>query len=502
MPDKNKIYFARRLPTVTVAAKKIKYNAGYDDNGNPIYTNDYTKSNEYANRIIPEGDIEKRRKQWYNENVSSNGIVKPGLKGYASDVARVAEYGIGGPIILMAGAAPLLESAGGISMAGLKPGGAFWANPITKGMITGKTVSTGVDIASKSITGNTWSDNAANAIKFTTGWNPRNSAWASWIPDATNPGWWLNPNRSINLINNGVDKISVPINNLIEKYPILEQYPRYIAGKFKYGFDAKLPNLYRKVKALPIIKNNKIQISNPNNRFAFDNGLGEESPLITNMTSDAPVRRHDYGDWDRALTLNFPGKSLLGRHVISTRPSDTFTYGDDIWLPIKKVTGITGRKKEINFLNNNKIKSITSDNAKKYWSEESNDLINKINKTRFDRYKQRNNGIRIVKNPVDNFDNYSKEIERLTRDNFIYPRIKDYKFMDYVFKPRYQSEVIPKLNITEDNLMNTPLGDWYSNSALRHYYNDNSRFKNVMYNAATPVESTFRTLLNIGLKDK
>ena len=103
---------------------------------------------------------------------------------------------------------------------------------------------------------------------------------------------------------------------------------------------------------MPAIENGMVKISTPQNRFAFENGYGEESPLITNFTTDAPVRSHSAGNWDRGVTLAIPGKKLLGKNVISTRPSDTFTYGNNIQVSAGDVSAITGRQKEIDFLRN------------------------------------------------------------------------------------------------------------------------------------------------------
>ena len=115
------------------------------------------------------------------------------------------------------------------------------------------------------------------------------------------------------------------------------QYVRYGLGKakgFLEGDVPQLPQLYRKVKGIPTIEDGKMVLSTPVNRFAFENGMGQESPLITNFTTDVGVRRHADGNWNWAPTLSFPGETLLGKRVVSTRPSDTFTYGDKINVPL------------------------------------------------------------------------------------------------------------------------------------------------------------------------
>ena len=129
------------------------------------------------------------------------------------------------------------------------------------------------------------------------------------------------------------------------------QYLRYPIGKAIYGYDAQFPTLYRKIKSLPTEpQDGVIQISNPGNRFMFSD-TKQESPIITNFTYDAPVRKHSNGNWDSGFTLAIPGKKLLGKNVISTEPSDLFTYGDNIRVPLKDVTLISGNQKELDLAN-------------------------------------------------------------------------------------------------------------------------------------------------------
>lgn len=49
------------------------------------------------------------------------------------------------------------------------------------------------------------------------------------------------------------------------------------------------------------------------------------------------------GNWE-AFNINIiKGKNLLGKNVISTKPQDTFTYGDVIRVPKKDITTIPSR---------------------------------------------------------------------------------------------------------------------------------------------------------------
>lgn len=286
--------------------------------------------------------------------------------------------------------------------------------------------------------------------------------------------------------------------------PIM-QYVRYPIGKIRFGFDAQLPTLYRKVKSLPTIENGTIKISTPQNRFAFENGYGEESPLITNFTTDAPVRSHSAGNWDRGVTLAIPGKKLLGKNVISTRPSDTFTYGNDIQVNVGDVTAITGRQKEIDFLTNRGINTITSDKLKSKFAEDAVKYMQDIAKTRATYPKvfgQKGIVLLKPKTPIEDFSNYAAEVENTSRDFFTSPTLKDYKFMDYVFRPKYTSETIPVYNVSSlESLNQAPqLGEWVGEDTKRMYLLDANRWKNVMYDPSTFAESQFRQGLNIGLK--
>ena len=304
------------------------------------------------------------------------------------------------------------------------------------------------------------------------------------------------------------NKIGTAVAEYAAEHPGVYQYPRYAIGKFKYGFDAELPTLYRKIRNLPKVENGRLQVSNPNNRFAFDNGYGEESPILTNFTTDAPVRSHGNGNWDNFLTLSFPGRTLLGKKVVSTRPSDTFVFGDNISVPIKDVRAFTGRQKELNFLHDNGIPYTTSPDAKIYYEAAIKDYSDQAAKFSQDQQRiaeeKADGKMPLWKpdEPAGDFNNYAREIEGLTRDTYKAPTAKDYAFMDYVFKPQYSSQTIPVVeDLTLKSARKFPLfGEWAGSSQRLKYLGDPSKWKNVMYDPLTPIESDFRKGLNIYLK--
>lgn len=224
------------------------------------------------------------------------------------------------------------------------------------------------------------------------------------------------------------------------------QYLRFVGGKLKYGFDAKLPDLIRRTEK-PMLRtnvmrrNSPIRVSPIENRFRFED-TGEFSPVITNFTTDLPVIPNNGGSWEGFNIGIIKGNQLLGKNVISTRPMDTFTYGDKIIVPKRNIT-----------------------------------IIPNVNK----------NGIVP-----------EQELMKKFFENYKRPTLKDYKFMDYVFRPKYTSEVIPNTKLTFENASAHPLGKYLFDGDMRQRINQ--PFKNVMYDIAPTVESEFRNDLGIVLR--
>lgn len=224
------------------------------------------------------------------------------------------------------------------------------------------------------------------------------------------------------------------------------QYLRFVGGKLKYGFDAKLPDLIRRTEK-PMLRinvmrrNSPIRVSPIENRFRFED-TGESSPVITNFTTDLPVIPNNGGSWEGFNIGIIKGNQLLGKNVISTRPMDTFTYGDKIIVPKRNIT-----------------------------------IIPNVNK----------NGIVP-----------EQELMKKFFENYKRPTLKDYKFMDYVFRPKYTSEVIPNTKLTFENASAHPLGKYLFDGDMRQRINQ--PFKNVMYDIAPTVESEFRNDLGIVLR--
>lgn len=224
------------------------------------------------------------------------------------------------------------------------------------------------------------------------------------------------------------------------------QYLRFIGGKFKYGFDAKLPDLIRRTQTpMPRLyqmrKNSPIVVSPIENRFRFKS-TGQASPVITNFTTDLPVIPNEGGSW-KGFDINIiKGNQLLGKNVISTKPMDTFTYGDKIKVPRRAIKTISSKQGTV---------------------------------------------------PEEQLmQQFLREYKR--------PTLKDYQFMDYVFQPNYPSGVTPNIPLTINNSSSHPLGKYISNADMRSRLNQ--PWENVMYDIAPPVESIFRNNLGIVLRSE
>lgn len=265
--------------------------------------------------------------------------------------------------------------------------------------------------------------------------------------------------------------------------------PRYYAGKLYYGTDVEIPALYRKINSSPIVKDGKVQITTPNNRFAYISN-GEENPIITNMTTDAPVRSNNGGNWDSADVLAFPGKTLLGKNVISTRPSDTFTFGDNITVPASKVTFYSGDKNILAKAEKEGIRTVTTPTLQKV-IDDAEELANFT-------------GIQLRK---PNYVAYTNEMQRLTRENHRSPTLKDYKFMDWVFQPKYKSEVYPfqdlsNIQMNDLGLLPEVISKRLGNTTSRKYLLNPKEWRNVLYDPATTAEWDFRSSKGIDLKNR
>lgn len=88
-----------------------------------------------------------------------------------------------------------------ITLPSLAPGSAFWANPLTRQMVTGMLGGEGLNLASQLFNGNTWGQNVGHATNILTGYNPNNHALGRLITNMSNPGYiYSTPERLISLL--------------------------------------------------------------------------------------------------------------------------------------------------------------------------------------------------------------------------------------------------------------------------------------------------------------
>lgn len=248
------------------------------------------------------------------------------------------------------------------------------------------------------------------------------------------------------------------------------QYLRYIGGKLKYGFDAKMPDLYRRYLTLPDMSGKYTTLSPIDSRFAYE--TGDISPTITNFTTDYPVLPNNGGDWSLRPILKIPGKALLGKKVISTRPSDTFTFGENIKVPTKDI-------------------QVFDRNTNQELQEAFQNAVQNRENRRVGRF--------IFDKPRDYGQDFEQALLKVATDG-MRPRLKDYQFMDYVLRPKYQSQVYDIDVLNSKNLPDDIL-DIMSNSQSRRQLLD-GHYKNVVYDPSSPVESQFRKSKGIILRDR
>ena len=275
------------------------------------------------------------------------------------------------------------------------------------------------------------------------------------------------------------------------------QYFRYPIGKMMYGVDAKFPTIYRKFKGSVVQPNNDgvIELTNPNPRFAFvgDNGpamSGQKSPVITNMSYGNSVRSHSSGNWDRGYTLAFSGKNLLGKRVVSTEPSDLFTYGSKITPKAKDVTIISGDPMELQTAAQYGMKTASSPELQATYSNAAQGTKRAYFTTK--------SGAKLNLTKED-YSKYAREMRKLERQLFGDIRQKDVDFMNFVLRPDIEGKLYDKSVLQQLKTMPDDVGEWVGNSSRRGYLYDDDEFGQLIYDPHSPVESQWRSETGIDL---
>lgn len=278
------------------------------------------------------------------------------------------------------------------------------------------------------------------------------------------------------------------------------QYIRYPIGKMKYGFDAKFPTLYRKFKGGVVQPTeDAIQLTNPDSRFAFYGKTakggysGQQSPDITNMSYGNSVRSHGQGNWDSGYTLAFPGEELVGKRVISTEPSDLFTYGSRVSPKTKDVTLISGDPSELKLAEQYGMQTATSPELQGAYDTA-------INGTRNAKFTT--SGGRTLSLVKEDYSEYAKEMRKLERQLFGDIRQKDVDFMNFVLRPEIEGKLYDKSVLSSVKEMPDDVGEWVGSSSRRGYLYDEDEFGRLIYDPLSPVESRWRDRIGINLKSR
>lgn len=311
--------------------------------------------------------------------------------------------------------APVLGIAGAEALPFLAPGtvGGTLIGETAGGMAMGELLNKGTEM----LTGRNWGDSVRNTLESTFGYNPESWSWGqgayNLATDMTNPGYWNGSKWLKNTVNGANEIARTVTNDILSNNPGIVQYPRYWYGKTIKYRGAELPTIYRKIKGNSISTDteNVVFTNNPSRFRVVETG---KDPLITNFTTDMPVLSHGEGNWDIADTYAIPGNSLLGKRVISTRPSDTFTINDIVKIPKKKVTLITGDPQSITAAQNSGIgKIVSTDRLKEALIRDiaDNDAANAGSRFRFRK---------------DDFSRYARMMRNEARVNFRTPTLKDY----------------------------------------------------------------------------
>lgn len=356
-------------------------------------------------------------------------------------------------------------------------------NTITLGGLNNTLPSQWIRRAYDAISGNLTADSWINGNSgIVPSWYEKEHPGYSAIANGLVDFWTLGGKQ---LLNHSIQDMAVAGKQLLTDPAPVMQYLRYPIGKIMYGMDAQFPTLYRKLKSPKLsFDDGMIQISNPESRFAYE-ATGEESPIITNFTYDAPVRSHGSGDWDSGFTLAIPGrKALLGKNVMSTEPSDLFTFGDNIKMNSKDVTLISGDADELQAAVQYGIKTKTSPKLQSAFPEDEGF----------------SNGIYLTK---PDYSKYAKEMELFAREVFGSPTKRDIDFMNYVLQPKIKGQVYNPNML--DYLIREgvePFGDRIGNARLREYFLDPDRWANLLYDPATHAEANFRKANGIVLKKR
>lgn len=250
-------------------------------------------------------------------------------------------------------------------------------------------------------------------------------------------------------------------------------------GKVFYP-DAEMPTIYRKTNPVPDIVEGNIQMTNPRTRWVDTN---DQPFTVTNMTTDLPVRPHKAAKrgWQESNAYAYSGDELLDYDLWSTRPSDTFSINEHVEVPVSRTRVVSGdadfigaaSQKGLNVTTNEKLKGL-------YKGASSSDRLTKAD-----------------------YGPYAKAVQEEVTSPYRRPTARDYKYMDFVYRPVFRSNVFDRALFTDPveaakTVYGKPLDelDQFHLKALEEDWLNS----NILYDSSTPAEHGLRGILGIKRK--
>lgn len=241
--------------------------------------------------------------------------------------------------------------------------------------------------------------------------------------------------------------------------------------------DAEMPTVYRKTNPVPDIVEGNIQMTNPRTRWVDTN---DQPFTVTNMTTDLPVRPHKTAKrgWMESNAYAYSGNELLDYDLWSTRPSDTFSVNEHVEVPVNKTRVVSGDTEFVDVASQKGLNVTTNEELQRLYREAASS----------DRFTKADYGP------------YAKAVQEEITSSYRRPTAKDYKYMDFVYRPVFRSNVFDKSLFTEPiEAVRTVYGkspDELDPFRLRAFEEDwfNS---NVLYDSSTPAEHGLRGILGI-----
>lgn len=258
-----------------------------------------------------------------------------------------------------------------------------------------------------------------------------------------------------------------------------------LVGKIAHDYlgQAQKPMLYRKL-------HEPVKINSEGKLVFSSSRTGDGHDGITNFTTDRPVVSHSKGNWDGSDTYVINPNVVNSKNYISLDPSDTFVKQlDGIYANRNQAIMITGNPESIKYAQDNNIKFYTNDELQRAW-----DLPESM---------RPKSGFKAAMYKP-NYSNYAKVMDKVAR-SYNNPTVKDYNLLSR--ETGLPSSVVTNKNsafnffklLTEEDAHKAvyPNGRPANLKRLGKEKSlvSKSPYNNVFYDPATPIEATYRTLI-------